>query len=85
MSNETVENAYFMACHLLHRCECNIRHSGQVLILVTDGYCLRHPSEKQGSLKFLRRVEKAVGWRTDWMIRELEVQWGELAEMDRWD
>ncbi|CAK45857.1 uncharacterized protein An11g01200 [Aspergillus niger] len=69
MSNETVENAYFMACHLLHR----------------YGYCLRHPSEKQGSLKFLRRVEKAVGWRTDWMIRELEVQWGELAEMDRWD
>ncbi|GFN20826.1 Zn(II)2Cys6 transcription factor [Aspergillus tubingensis] len=69
MSNETVENAYFMACHLLHR----------------YGYCLRHPSEKQGSLQFLRRVEKAVGWRTNWMIRELEAQWGELAEMDRWD
>ncbi|PWY91783.1 hypothetical protein BO94DRAFT_533239 [Aspergillus sclerotioniger CBS 115572] len=67
-SNETVENAYFMACHLLHQ----------------YGYCLRHPSEQQGSLKFLHRVEKVVGWRTTWMIRELETQWTELAKMDRW-
>ncbi|PYH92933.1 Zn(II)2Cys6 transcription factor [Aspergillus ellipticus CBS 707.79] len=68
MSNETVENAYFMGCHLLHR----------------YGYSLRHPSEQQGSLKFLRRVEKVVGWRTAWMVRELRAQWNELTELDTW-
>ncbi|PWY68479.1 hypothetical protein BO70DRAFT_345048 [Aspergillus heteromorphus CBS 117.55] len=68
MSNETVENAYFMGCHLLHR----------------YGYCLRHPSEQQGSLNFLHRVEKVIGWRTAWMVRELQAQWKDLAELDRW-
>ncbi|KAL4895177.1 hypothetical protein BDV59DRAFT_174597 [Aspergillus ambiguus] len=66
MSNETVENAYFMACHLLHR----------------YGYCLKHPAEHRGSLEFLRRVEKAVGWRTAWMVDELEGQWEELSGLD---
>ncbi|KAF4214430.1 hypothetical protein CNMCM5878_009240 [Aspergillus fumigatiaffinis] len=68
MSNETVENAYFMACHLLHR----------------YGYCLRHPLEQRGSLRFLAHVEKTVGWRTRWMIRELEKQWSELRGLDTW-
>ncbi|PYH46450.1 uncharacterized protein BP01DRAFT_337793 [Aspergillus saccharolyticus JOP 1030-1] len=66
MSNETVENACFMACHLLHR----------------YGYCLRHVAEQQGSLAFLRRVEKTVGWRTAWVIRDLEAQWKELHTLD---
>ncbi|KAH1307168.1 hypothetical protein KXW98_002737 [Aspergillus fumigatus] len=68
MSNETVENAYFMACHLLHR----------------YGYCLRHPLEQRGSLRFLAHVEKTVGWRTRWMISELEKQWSELRGLDTW-
>ncbi|KAE8309782.1 hypothetical protein BDV41DRAFT_567099 [Aspergillus transmontanensis] len=67
-SNETVENAYFMACHLLYR----------------YGHCLRHPVEKRGSLKFLTRVESSVGWRTGWIIRELEDQWNELQGLDSW-
>ncbi|KAB8238025.1 uncharacterized protein BDW43DRAFT_296989 [Aspergillus alliaceus] len=66
MSNETVENAYFMACHLLYR----------------YGHCLRHPAEKRGSLQFLRQVEGSVGWRTGWIIRELEEQWSELQGLD---
>ncbi|KAJ5569501.1 uncharacterized protein N7459_008931 [Penicillium hispanicum] len=66
LSNESVQNAYFMACHLLHR----------------FGYCLRHPVEQQGSLRFLCRVEKVLGWRTAWIRRELEGQWAELAALD---
>ncbi|KAJ5112789.1 hypothetical protein N7532_000834 [Penicillium argentinense] len=65
-SNESVHNAYFMACHLLHR----------------FGYCLQHPVEQQGSLTFLSRVEKLIGWRTTWIRSELEHQWGELADFD---
>ncbi|KAB8263364.1 hypothetical protein BDV32DRAFT_4924 [Aspergillus pseudonomiae] len=68
-SNETVENAYFMACHLLYR----------------YGHCLRHPAEKRGSLKFLTQVEGSVGWRTGWIIRELEDQWNELQGLDSWE
>ncbi|KAK9857791.1 Fungal transcriptional regulatory protein [Penicillium brevicompactum] len=68
LSNESVENAYFMASHLLHR----------------FGYCLRHIVEQQGALKFLERVEKRLGWRTSWMMRELEDQWLELAAFDSW-
>ncbi|OQE72151.1 hypothetical protein PENNAL_c0099G06023 [Penicillium nalgiovense] len=64
LSNESVENAYFMACHLLHR----------------FGYCLRNVVEHEGSLKFLARVENMLGWRTSWIMRELEHQWAELAE-----
>ncbi|EAU33702.1 conserved hypothetical protein [Aspergillus terreus NIH2624] len=66
MSNETVENAYFMACHLLHR----------------YGYTLRHPAEHRGSLRFLERVEKAIGWRTAEMVHELESRWSELSALD---
>ncbi|KAB8202747.1 hypothetical protein BDV34DRAFT_200519 [Aspergillus parasiticus] len=66
MSNETVANGYFMACHLLHR----------------YGYTIRHPAEQRGSLCFLKRVEKDVGWRTTWMVRHLEDQWGELSGLD---
>ncbi|KAJ5732243.1 hypothetical protein N7493_003724 [Penicillium malachiteum] len=65
-SNESVQNAYFMACHLLHR----------------FGYCLRHVSEQQGALRFLGRVEKVLGWRTSWIKQELEQQWTELAQLD---
>ncbi|KAJ5173464.1 uncharacterized protein N7500_001395 [Penicillium coprophilum] len=69
LSNESVENAYFMASHLLHR----------------FGYCLRNVVEQEGSLQFLTRVEKVLGWRTSWMMRELEHQWTELAGFDSWD
>ncbi|KAB8217936.1 hypothetical protein BDV33DRAFT_131979 [Aspergillus novoparasiticus] len=55
MSNETVANGYFMACNLLHR----------------YGYTTRHPAEQRGSVCFLKRVEKDVGWRTTWMVRHL--------------
>ncbi|KAJ5670947.1 hypothetical protein N7507_000074 [Penicillium longicatenatum] len=65
-SNESVENGYFMACHLLHR----------------FGYCLHHPAEQQGSLRFLSRVEEVLGWRTAWIKEQLERQWTELAEVD---
>lgn len=66
-SNESVQNAYFMACHLLYR----------------FGYCLRHPAEQQGSLRFLSRLEKVLGWRTCWIKRGLEKQWADLAELDQ--
>lgn len=69
LSNESVENAYFMASHLLHR----------------FGYCLRTVVEQEGSLQFLSRVEKVIGWRTSWIMRELEHQWTELAAFDSSD
>ncbi|KAJ5171694.1 hypothetical protein N7492_004287 [Penicillium capsulatum] len=62
LSNESVQNAYFMASHLLHR----------------FGYCLRDPVERRGAHRFLSRVEKTLGWRTAWMQRELEQQWSEM-------
>ncbi|KAJ5175792.1 uncharacterized protein N7482_001669 [Penicillium canariense] len=65
-SNESVHNAYFMACHLLHR----------------FGYCLQHLTEQQGSLDFLCCAEKVLGWRTSWIRRELERQWAELNSVD---
>lgn len=46
------------------------------------GYHLRHPAEQQGSLLFLSRVEKNLGWRTSWIGRELERQWKERAAWD---
>jgi hypothetical protein len=46
------------------------------------GYCLRQPAEQQGSLRFLSRVEKNLGWRTSWIGRELERQWMEQAAVD---
>lgn len=83
LSNETVENAFFMACHLVHRCKPP-PHSYPTSLIKIDGYCLRHPAEQQGSLKFLAHVEKRVGWRTAWMVEELEQQWQELSTMDSW-
>ncbi|KAJ5780086.1 hypothetical protein N7457_005246 [Penicillium paradoxum] len=66
ISNESVENAYFMASHLLHR----------------FGYCLRQKLQQQGSLDFLIRVEKVLGWRTSWIMEELQRQWTELAALE---
>ncbi|KAL4767962.1 hypothetical protein BDW60DRAFT_135131 [Aspergillus nidulans var. acristatus] len=65
-SNETVINAYFMGCHLLHR----------------YGFCLRHPAEHLGSIEFLESVEKQIGWPTAWIIRQLEAEWNELHTLD---
>ncbi|OGE51298.1 hypothetical protein PENARI_c014G03471 [Penicillium arizonense] len=66
LSNESVQSSYFIASHLLQR----------------FGYCLRQPAEQQGSLRFLSRVEKNLGWRTSWIGRELERQWMEQAALD---
>ncbi|KAJ5133093.1 hypothetical protein N7526_004458 [Penicillium atrosanguineum] len=63
LSNESVQNAYFMACHLLHR----------------YGHCLRDQAEQEGSLNFLDRVENVLGWRTAWIRQELGRQWAEMA------
>jgi len=63
LSNENVQNSYFIASHLLQR----------------FGYCLRQSAEQQGALQFLSRVEKTLGWRTSWIGQELERQWMELA------
>ena len=49
---------------------------------LTVGYCLRHPAEQKGALRFLGRVEKVLGWRTEWIKGELEQQWAELAQVD---
>ncbi|KAL4921465.1 hypothetical protein BDW62DRAFT_174744 [Aspergillus aurantiobrunneus] len=67
-SNETVVNAYFMGCHLLHR----------------YGFSLRHPAEHRGSFEFLGFVEKRIGWPTAWIIRQLEAEWNELHTLDTW-
>lgn len=82
ISNETVENACFMVCHLLHRCKHHSATSHTVLSNNLDGYCLRHPGEQRGSLRFLAHVEKNIGWRTKWMVQELEQQWKELRDLD---
>ncbi|KAJ6086302.1 hypothetical protein N7486_010583 [Penicillium sp. IBT 16267x] len=47
------------------------------------GYCLHHPAEQRGSLRFLSRVEEVLGWRTAWIKEQLERQWTELAEVDQ--
>ncbi|KAJ5666510.1 uncharacterized protein N7477_008958 [Penicillium maclennaniae] len=65
LSNESVHNAYFMACHLLHR----------------YGHCLRHAAEQEGSLDFLGRAEHVLGWRTAWIRDELGKQWAEMADV----
>jgi hypothetical protein len=44
-----------------------------------DGHCLRNPVEQQGSLSFLCRAEKVLGWRTAWIRQELARQWTEMA------
>lgn len=49
------------------------------------GYCLRNVVEQEGSLQFLSRVEKVLGWRTSWIMRELEHQWTELVAFDSSD
>ncbi|KAL5343550.1 hypothetical protein BJX70DRAFT_393607 [Aspergillus crustosus] len=67
-SNETVDNAYFMGCHLLHR----------------YGFCLRHPAEHRGSFEFLHFVEKKIAWPTSWIVRQLETEWSELRNLDVW-
>ncbi|KAL2830524.1 hypothetical protein BDW59DRAFT_141065 [Aspergillus cavernicola] len=67
-SNETVSNAYFMGCHLLHR----------------YGFCLRQPAEQRGSLEFLSLVEKRIGWPTSSIVRQLEDEWSELHSLDTW-
>ncbi|KAL4924226.1 uncharacterized protein BDV17DRAFT_221255 [Aspergillus undulatus] len=67
-SNETVTNAYFMGCHLLHR----------------YGFCLRHPVEHRGSFEFLDFVDKKIGWPTAWIVRQLETEWNELHTLDTW-
>ncbi|KAL4800686.1 hypothetical protein BDV19DRAFT_506 [Aspergillus venezuelensis] len=67
-SNETVINAYFMGCHLLHR----------------YGFSLRHPAEHRGSFEFLEFVHKKIGWPTAWIIRQLETEWNELHTLDTW-
>ncbi|RDW79058.1 uncharacterized protein DSM5745_05910 [Aspergillus mulundensis] len=66
-SNETVVNAYFMGCHLLHR----------------YGFCLRHPAEHLGSFEFLEFVEKKIGWPTAWIVGQLEAEWNELHALDK--
>ena len=72
-----------------HTCYIAVRfeHPLPSLLLAKSaavGYCLRHTVEQQGALKFLERVEKRLGWRTSWMMRELEDQWLELAAFDSW-
>ncbi|KAL4948142.1 hypothetical protein BDW69DRAFT_98158 [Aspergillus filifer] len=67
-SNETVINAYFMGCHLLHR----------------YGFSLRHSGEHRGSFEFLEFVQKKIGWPTAWIIRQLETEWNELHTLDTW-
>ncbi|KAL3469905.1 hypothetical protein BJX99DRAFT_267827 [Aspergillus californicus] len=67
-SNETVDNAYFMCCHLLSR----------------YGFCLRHTAERQGSLDFLSLVEKQIGWPTSRIVTQLEDEWRELHSLDAW-
>ncbi|CAG7992809.1 unnamed protein product [Penicillium salamii] len=84
LSNESVENAYFMASHLLHRCSFRKFPHTPLANCVIVGYCLRHKVEQQGALQFLTRVEKHLGWRTSWMMHELEDQWVELAAFDSW-
>lgn len=49
-----------------------------------DGYCLRLHTEQKGSLRFLAQVERELGWRTTWMVEELEQQWRELQRLDSW-
>jgi hypothetical protein len=49
-----------------------------------DGFCLRHPCERQGSLEFLTLVEKRLGWPTSQIIQALEAEWGELQALDAW-
>lgn len=86
MFNEPVANGYFMSCHLLHRCNDirsqplpSLAHRTHIGL---DGYKIRHPAEQRGSLCFLERVKKDVGWRMTWMVRHLEHQWGELSGLD---
>lgn len=85
LSNESVQNAYFMACHLLHRCQYLILFGVLSANCLLVGYCLRNLLEQQGSLRFLARAEKRLGWRTSWIMQELEHQWAELAALDSWD
>ncbi|KAJ5264774.1 hypothetical protein N7505_007567 [Penicillium chrysogenum] len=65
LSNDRVQNSYFIASHLLQR----------------FGYCLQQPAEQQGALRFLSRVEKNLGWRTSWTGRDLERQWRDRANL----
>ncbi|KAJ5545259.1 hypothetical protein N7535_006357 [Penicillium sp. DV-2018c] len=65
LSNDTVQNSYYIASHLLQR----------------FGYCLQKPAEQQGALRFLGRVERSLGWRTSWTGRDLERQWRERTNL----
>lgn len=61
-SNGQLENATFETHHLLYMC----------------GYCLKHPAQREGAIRFLNWSEDVTGWRTSATVAMLKNQWEHL-------
>ena len=81
VSNNTVGNAMFQACHLLSVCTCSLQslilpsHTSSANITPAGGAHLKEKREQDATEKFLIQMQAQMGWRTDHIIRDLREQW----------
>ncbi|KAI5202488.1 hypothetical protein E4T38_05600 [Aureobasidium subglaciale] len=64
-SNAWVEDANFPACH----------------ILITYGYCIMDPLQRDHALRFLEYIKQSFGYHTERTAETLNRQWAEFDEM----
>ncbi|KAI5206351.1 hypothetical protein E4T39_02551 [Aureobasidium subglaciale] len=64
-SNAWVEDANFPACH----------------ILITYGYCIMDPLQREHALRFLEYIKESFGYRTELTAETLNRQWAEFDGM----
>lgn len=67
MSNPTVINASFTACHTLQ----------------SGGGWLESDVDREAAVQFLLMVNKSTGWRTAHVIEELRSQWRDSGSVER--
>lgn len=80
LSNEAV-NAYYLPAHMLSLCKsCRIRSHCRVTTddSFTGGHLIRHPLEREHTIKYLAQVRTIVQWKTGALVRTLREQWAEL-------
>ncbi|KAF5679451.1 transcription regulatory SNF2 [Fusarium heterosporum] len=66
LSNEHAGNAFYLPAHMLSLC----------------GHCIQNTCEREHTIRYLRRVDEVIKWKTSLIIDTLQTEWGQVDQMN---
>jgi hypothetical protein len=78
LSNEHTGNAFYLPAHMLSLCMFTVNSCAVITNdAASGGHFIRNPCVRTHTIRYLRKVDEVIRWKTNSLVENLQTEWGQ--------